>query len=399
MKLLMAYLTLLLITTILTVASGATPLLYCSDVQSSASGSHNTDLSQVTTLQYCIINNCTIMRIDTGQQLDIVYTTESLLVVTPKDDHTSMVIAKTDNEMPCFASQISTADDTNQFVWLLVTSVLIMIISGLIFCINLIFKEVRHLFGQLLMLYNLGWVLLCAIIITQLLMHFKLAINSQIICHVIKLMIMTGTLNVEGLALCTFTHITYVIYLTYKLKRISEHKIKYLRKCYTTYVLCMLAIFISLALIYDIVTGSGRFTLQSDGLCSPYMQGSYHTQFIMDLFIGINKVLQVVVLALYFIYFFKLYKTQSKLDPLVFSNSQLNRELFKVALAMAASIITSQFFYAINIMVGSQMDGIGGIFLIVHQLVIMICMLCTKQRTRSCRKLLCKKNRIIPQPN
>ena len=71
----MAYLGLLLIAIII-VASEAI-LLYYSDVQSpAASGNENTDLSQVTTLQYCIIDNCTIMRIDTGQQLDIIYTTE-----------------------------------------------------------------------------------------------------------------------------------------------------------------------------------------------------------------------------------------------------------------------------------------------------------------------------------
>ena len=87
----MAYLYSLLLIAMLTVASGATPL-YCSDVQSPASGSGNIDLSQVTALQYCIIDNCTIMRIDTGQQLDIVYTTESLLIVAPKDGHTSTVI-------------------------------------------------------------------------------------------------------------------------------------------------------------------------------------------------------------------------------------------------------------------------------------------------------------------
>ena len=394
----MAYLTLLLIT-ILTVTSGATPL-HCSDVQSpAASGSHDTDPSQVTTLEYCIIDNCTIMRIDTGQQLDIVYTTDSLLIVTSIDGHTSMVIAKTDGELSCFASQISTAGDINQFVWFLVTSILIMTISGLILCINLVFTELRHLFGQLLMLYNLGWVVLCATIIAQLIVHYKLAISSQMTCHALKLMIMTSTLSVERLALCMFTHIAYVLYLTYKLKRISERKTNYLRKCYIAYVLCMLAIFVSLALIYDIVTGSGRFTLQPNGLCSPYMQESYHTQFIMNLFICVNKALQVVVLSVYFIYFFKLYKTQRKLDPLVFSNSQHNRELFKVALAMAASIVTSQFFYAVNMMIGSQLDGIGGIFLIMHQIVIMICMLRTKQRTRSCRKLLCKRNRIIPQAN
>ena len=41
------------------------------------------------------------MKIDTGQQLDIVYTTESLLIVTPKDGRTSMVITKIDDELPC----------------------------------------------------------------------------------------------------------------------------------------------------------------------------------------------------------------------------------------------------------------------------------------------------------
>ena len=90
----MACLCSLLLIAILTVGSKATPL-YCSDVQSSASGSgHSTDLSQVTTLQYCIIDNCTIMRIDTGQQLDIVYTTENLLIVTPKGGCTCLLIAK-----------------------------------------------------------------------------------------------------------------------------------------------------------------------------------------------------------------------------------------------------------------------------------------------------------------
>ena len=41
------------------------------------------------------------MRIDTGQQLAIVYTTESLLIVTPKDDHTSMAITKILDELSC----------------------------------------------------------------------------------------------------------------------------------------------------------------------------------------------------------------------------------------------------------------------------------------------------------
>ena len=46
--------------------------------------------SKVITLQYCIIDNSTILRLDTGDQLDIVYTEDSTLVVTMKDIQTTI---------------------------------------------------------------------------------------------------------------------------------------------------------------------------------------------------------------------------------------------------------------------------------------------------------------------
>ena len=383
---------------ILTVASGAAPL-YCSDVQSPASGSgHNTDLSQVTTLQYCIIDNCTIMRIDTGQQLDIVYTTESLLIVTPKDGHTSMMIIKIDDQLSCSTLKITADDNTVQLVWSLATTLLIMILSGLILFVYLLFKELHHLLGQLLMLYNIGWIFLCITILIQMLLHYRVAVNSQMICHAMKLLIMIGTLNLESLTLCMFTHLVYVVYVTCKLRKVSKRKVKYLRKCYTAYVLCMLGVFLCVALIYDIVTDSGRVTLQPDGLCSPYMQKSYNTQFIINIFVGINKVLQMVLLSLYFVHFYKLYKLQGGLDSSVFSSSRHNQELFKIALAMALSVITSQFFYLLGAVIGSQIDSINGILLILNQLVILAYLLCTKKRARPCKDLLCQ-NRIVPQFN
>ena len=79
--------------------------LHCSDQQIPASG--DDDLQQVTTLQYCLVDNCTIMMIDTGEELDIVYTTNSLIVTTPTGAQTSMMIAKQESEIPlvaCFPS-------------------------------------------------------------------------------------------------------------------------------------------------------------------------------------------------------------------------------------------------------------------------------------------------------
>jgi len=68
----------------------------CSNQQLPASG--DDDLQQVTTLQYCLLDDCTIKRIDTGEKLDIAYTTDSLIVTTPTDGRTSEVIAREKND-------------------------------------------------------------------------------------------------------------------------------------------------------------------------------------------------------------------------------------------------------------------------------------------------------------
>ena len=55
-----------------------------SNVQPPSSSDSNSSSSsgvrdlQVIPLHYCIIDNCTIMRVDTGETLDIIYTTDSL---------------------------------------------------------------------------------------------------------------------------------------------------------------------------------------------------------------------------------------------------------------------------------------------------------------------------------
>ena len=71
----------------------------CSTKQSDGSGvpdqgRNAPDLQQVVTTKYCFLNDCTIMDYETGQHLNIIYTTDSLLVVTPKGNHTSMAVAK-----------------------------------------------------------------------------------------------------------------------------------------------------------------------------------------------------------------------------------------------------------------------------------------------------------------
>ena len=115
------------------------------DQQLPASG--DDDLQQVTTLQYCLVDNCTIKRINTGEKLDIVYTTDSLIVTTPTDSHTSVVIAKLENEVPC----IKPNSMVSEYLILAITfpAVLLLVtVSGCIVVMHLIFKELRTVVGK-----------------------------------------------------------------------------------------------------------------------------------------------------------------------------------------------------------------------------------------------------------
>ena len=216
----MAYSSLFLIA-IFTVISAGAASIYCSDVQSPpASGSHDTDLSQVISLQYCIIDNCTIMKIDTGEQLDIVYATDSLLIVTPTDGLTSMVIAKIDDELPClkYHSKSDGILMAIEPVGGAVFALFVMIPSVYIAVIHLLFKELRTLFGKLLTFYNLFIVSTCIVIILLILMHYWIIVNSQIICHTAMICFMMSYTGKELFATIILTHLAYLMYRCYWLK-------------------------------------------------------------------------------------------------------------------------------------------------------------------------------------
>ena len=379
----MACLTLLLII-ILTMASGATPL-YCSDAQSPASGSHNTaDLSQVTTLQYCIIDKCTIMRTDTGQQLDIIYTTESLLIVTPIDDHTSMVVTKiADDNLPCLDYHNHT---TSQIVGPLTLTSLIIMVSGYILLVHLLFKELRTLFGKLLIFYSLSIVSMSAAAIALFLMHRWIIVKSEIICYTAMMTFMITYTSIELFATNLLTHLAYVMYRCYNLKaEISKRRSQILFRCYLAYALITLILFFFVTIAYDWRTGNGRYTLLPNGHCNFISTYSYKTLILNDTFVFINKLIQIIMLLTYLVYF---YKFNVNIGAGNVNVLQYNQELLKIAIAMGATIGLSFFVYAILIF-GPEYSNIIGIsgtaLLFIQQVLIMSIFTYTKKMSTLCK--------------
>ena len=390
----MAYLTLFLIT-ILAVTSGATPL-HCSDVRSpAASGSHDTDPSQlVTTLEYCIIDNCTIMRIDTGQQLDIVYTTDSLLIVTPIDDHTSMVIAKTDDETFCLKHQ-STSSIKDILIAVLFPSLtlLMMIMSAYILIVHLLFKELRTLFGKLLIFYSLSILSMCGSSVALSVMHRHVMVNSQTICHTAMIVFTIANTWVEVSATNMLIHLAYIMYRCYHMKsQISNKVSKFLYRCYNAHAFITLILLFFLTIAYDLRTGNGRYTLLPNGHCHfiDRSMTSYMTIYLSDIFAFINKFAQITMFVAYLVYFYKLKMIMNDLQA-----CDYNRELFRIAIAMGATVGLSRFLW-LPIMFDSQYSyifGVSGVISLFIQLaVITTSFLCTKKMSNLCRAYFSRQN-------
>ena len=389
----MAFLCSLLLIAILTVVSGATPL-YCSDVQSPASGSdHNTDLSQVTTLQYCIIDNCTIMRIDTGQQLDIVYTTESLLIVTPKDGHTSMVISKLDDEVPCLKYPNMIEDNQIiESVGVLTMSSLIIMVSAYILIIHLLFKELRTLFGKLLMLYNTCIMSTSSSAIVLQLMHYWITVNSQTIRHTATIIFMLSFAGTGLFATNLLTHLAYLMYRCYHLKsEISKKRSNSLFRCYTAYAVFTLILLFFVTIAYDWRTGNGKYTILANGHCNFINEYSYQTLFFSDFVVTINKLAQIIMFIIYLVYF---YKFNVNIRPPQVS-LQYNQVLFRIAIAMGATIGLSYFLFILRIIDSEYSDIIaisGTVLLFIQQAVIMASFIHTRKIFALCKTQLLSKS-------
>ena len=379
-----------LLVTILT-ASEAT-LLYCSPSDDTSSSSMD-DLQQVTTLQYCVVDNCTIMRIDTGQKLDVVYTTESIIVINPTDGHTSSVIARDDNELVCVLpdSMLHEDDNIGQLIGPMIVSTLIMTVSGYILIVHLLFKQLRNLMGKLMISYNFTLVCQRIIISVWLLLHYQIPVNSQILCHSITILYIVTNLGSETITTCILTYLANLMYYSYNLKQVSKNKSKFLFKCYTTYVIGTIIFYLFVIIAYDLKIGNGKYTIDPlHGYCKFFSEMTYSTLNITLINTALNKITQIVMLTVYLYY---LYKINAESE---YTQRQYSKQLLMVAISMGANIGVSQFIWVISPMVGLGDSPIvsitGAIFLFIQQCVIMIIFMCTPKMSRLCKELFSRDN-------
>jgi len=379
----MACVTLLFIATLTTVSKVTS--LHCSDQQLPASGAD--DLQQVITLQYCLIDNCTIMNIDTGEKLDIVYTTDSFIITTPTDGHTSVVIGRLEMEPSCVPT-VSLSADLIAFIVIWVgTSVFLVLVNGYIIVVHLMFKELCNLFGKLLMLSSLAVV--CVSITTIILMPL-LAMGMHTACHHIAVLSLYQGISVEVFAACILHFIVYTVHRSYKLRSpISEAKSKVFFRRYISFWVAMMFVVLLLMICHDVISRNGSYILPNDDC-------GYTTKLTFFLSMMCNsplKAAQIVMFMMYLYYKYKLNKT-TRVHDVEGAAKRLShqRQLNTIAIVMGATIGISQLAFWLFLIFGLPSTVLGLTFAIflVQQCVIMSNFMCTEKMKRLCKEYFSK---------
>lgn len=375
----------LYITAILVVSEATA--LHCSDVQSTDTASivsedGTVDLSEVTTIQYCIIDNCTIVRSDTGQQLDIIYTMDSHIVATPRGMQTTLVIPKMDDELVCVTPPnmvFSRISINPKYILLTLLATILVTVSGYNVIIHLMYRELRNLVGKLLMLYSFFMVVRTITALVLLILHDQIAANSEATCYSITVVLMVTCISSEAVGTCILTHTAYVMRQSHRMRRHDDDKISFLFKCYITFVISVLVGSLCLTLTYDLLTGSWRDTMLDNGRCAIFVQFDFSTASSMFAIITIvNKLIQITMFVVYLLYCYKLRSTYSRDTA---SSRHTRRNLFKIAVAMGATVGLSQLIFVFNMISGYNsifIERIGGILLAVQQCAMVMSLRCIK---------------------
>ena len=346
-------------------------------------------------LQYCLIDNCTIMRIDTGQQLDIAYTTQSHLVVTPTDNQTSLLILKNEPKQFCFLHTGSIT--TTKLLVSIILLALTAILSGCSALVFLFFKELRTTFGKLMILNCFGNTFENIASTTLVVTTYMITVNSTMPCYIFWFVFLQGMIIKETSTTCLIAFFAYVMHSSYKSIKVNKETKKIFFKYSMVYVVGLQLVLNFLMISYDVGTDTYQHVILINDHCSFIPEQPYVTAFIVYTSSTFNVALQILLYLVYFIHYYKIQNRLKLIRNMANSNRQKDKKYFKLAVAMVATMGISKFIYVLNNFIEhSELLLIIGIFFsLVQQTLITILIMRSKKTAQLCKERFCINNSKI----
>ena len=144
---------------------------------------------------------------------------------------------------------------------------------------------------------------------------------------------------------------------------------------------------------YDVGTGTYRRVILSNGHCSFIPTPPYNTSSIGYANIFFNRVLQIILVIVYFTYYYKVQNSLKLIRSMAIATSRKQKDRFylKLGVVMAATMGISKFFYALDAFIehSDWLLLIGTFFLFIQQALVMILLICSKKMARLCKERFC----------
>ena len=306
----------------------------------SESGNGVDAVEEVVTLQYCIFNNSTILRIDTGEYLEIIHKRDSALVVTPNDLQTTMTVSRLNNEPACSMdnSPGNIIIPTFLYAYISLWLALLLSVTGYNITIHLLFKELRTSLGKLLMLYSFflaGQSISFFMIAT---LMYKFLIILHYICYIIKMVFIATDIGYDATATCVLVHSAYHLWQSYKIIPANPSMDKVLSRRYFCYIFGTVAASMCVILAYDFGINKQKFDVSCDQ-DDPTFDALVKVMFTVS---SINRLIQIAFLIIYLYCWYQLKTSQDV------TGYQINPKLFRIAIAMEVTITFAKLIFMLN---------------------------------------------------
>ena len=340
-------------------------------ITTSEGGSGEDGVEEVVTLQYCIINNSTILRLDTGEHLDIINTRDNTLVVTSSDFQNFTTVSRLNNELICSVINNSPGNfilPSSLYAFMSVWLAILLLVTGYNITLHLSYKELRNSIGVLLMSYSFFLAAQSISFFMMATLMYKFLISLHYVCYIIKMVYIATDIGYDTTATCILMHTVYHLWQSYKMLPVNPSKEKVLLRRYFGYVTGIVIASMFIILAYDLGVNKQKF----DASCDQHDPTFDALVTIMFTISSINRLTQIVLFITYLYYWYKLRTSQ------VATGYLIDPKLFRIAIAMGVTITFAKFIFMLNWMLVQTtginftplVDSIGSVILLIQYCII-----------------------------
>jgi len=323
-------------------------------------------------VQYCLIDNCTIKRMDTGQELGIVNVEDDVFVVISTNNQTVNIKMIPDEDYCEDVLSTNTGYSAEYIVLLVIKMVILLILAILtvyIIVLHLIKRELQYSsIGKVLIVYNV--LLVVAVLLYILLLSFHILFyTSAPMCQVIMYIRIYFLLCFEVASTFLFVHIAHLMYHGHL--RHFEIPNKWMRRLLAFYALVTFTIMIPMVvylILLDVFSGNGEEAILESGHCVLPPGTTYSTLTHLTGYAIPFKLIQLMIFLKIIIYSKHIYQsTPNEIKPVDIDNEPRFVHLFQLSSVMMFTIFVFSTLWVIGIIVG----GIVSVYLDVFSSLVL----------------------------